>query len=169
MPCMACKRSGVQAPQLHQAQRIFHSRSEHYSPEICQKTRSVVVRTLAVLSGFGGLEGLLSEQLADLTTPRQAPMGAARWPGCGGVRTLPLDGTASRPIGTALPQASGWLVEPGETSHCSALSRGEQMAAGSSGDRRTPSEHSRLSPGPTEKLHPAAGPGRMMARPSCQR
>jgi hypothetical protein len=100
---------GFKSPQLHQAQRIFHLRSERHLPEICQKTRSVVARTLAVLSGFGGLEGLLSEQLADRTTPRQAPMGAARWPGCGGCRTLPLDGTASRPIGTALPQASdGW-------------------------------------------------------------
>src|SRR5215211_864035 len=53
---------GFKSPQLHQAQRIFHFRPEHYLPEICQKTRSVVVRTLAVLSGFGGLEGLLSEQ-----------------------------------------------------------------------------------------------------------
>jgi hypothetical protein len=33
-----------------------------------------------------------------------------------GCRTLPLDGAASRPIGTALPRASGWLVKPGETS-----------------------------------------------------
>jgi hypothetical protein len=82
---MACKGSGVQIPQLHQAQRTFSLRSERHLPEICQKTRPVAARTLAVLSGFWRPRGPLSEQLADLTTTRQAPMGAARWPGCGGV------------------------------------------------------------------------------------
>jgi hypothetical protein len=83
--CMACKGQGFKSPQLHQAQRTFSLRSERHLPEICQKTRPVAARTLAVLSGFWRPRGPLSEQLADLTTTRQAPMGAARWPGCGGV------------------------------------------------------------------------------------
>jgi hypothetical protein len=42
---------GFKSPQLHQAQRHVHARSERHLPEICQKTPPVTARTLAVLSG----------------------------------------------------------------------------------------------------------------------
>jgi hypothetical protein len=45
---------GFKSPQLHQAQRHFHSRSERHLPEICQKTRAVAARTLSVLSSSAG-------------------------------------------------------------------------------------------------------------------
>ena len=42
-PSMACKGQGFKSPQLHQAQRIFHLRSERHLPEIRQKTRPVAL------------------------------------------------------------------------------------------------------------------------------
>ena len=56
---------GFKSPQLHQAQRHFHSRSEHHLPEILPETRAVAVRTLAVLSGSGGPRGPLGRQAGE--------------------------------------------------------------------------------------------------------
>src|SRR5215207_6769068 len=51
VPGWHARGQGFKSPQLHQAQRNFQTRSERHLPEICQKTRSVAARTLAVLSG----------------------------------------------------------------------------------------------------------------------
>jgi hypothetical protein len=61
IPRWHARGQGFKSPQLHQAQRISHSRSERHLPEICQKTLVVAVRALSALSGSVALEGLLSD------------------------------------------------------------------------------------------------------------
>ena len=144
---MACKGSGVQSPQLHQAQRITRSLAQGHLSADWQQITSSVDKTLYVLAGLGHSEQLRPRLIQSTWCGRgRCRAGAGRPRPPGSLRSRPARSRwwscrRSGPVGAAGPRAGQRRRRRRcrRTRRCGSRSRAARdPAAGQLEDRATP-------------------------------